>query len=429
MTVIKGALCLDSTGLAEIKNVAVEGGVITYVGDSLPEGTENAARVIDGRGHILTPGFVNAHTHVPMTLLRGLGGDKPLHEWLNDYILPAEDNLDGEVVKIGTTAAIAEMLRGGVTSFSEMYFFCDSIAEAVIDTGIKANISRSVVSFDDTADPAKDSRIAENVSLYETYHGAAEGRVKVEFSIHAEYTNVESYCRYIADLAKKYDTGIHIHLSETKSEHEEAKSRRSMSAAAFFESCGVFDVPVTAAHCVWLDEADIAMMAERGATAVHNPRSNLKLASGIMNLPLMQKHGLNVALGTDGSASNNKLDLISEMQLAAILHKGNNYDATAVPAGDAFRIATTGGLFSQGRCGGTVSVGAPADLVLLSIDRPGLCVEEDPLATLVYAADRSDVVMTMVDGRILYDHGVYTTIDTERLSADFICARNKLLGK
>jgi len=421
-------MCLDLFRESTVKNVVIEGNKVVFAGETFPDNYNTADRVIDGSGCILAPGFVNAHCHTPMTLLRGLGSDCPLDVWLNEHIFPVEDRLNGDLAYIGTLSAIAEMIRGGTTSFSDMYFFCDSIADAVIKTGMKANISRSIVSFDESEDPSTNPRIAETVSLFNEYNGAADGRVKIDFSLHAEYTNTERMCRYAAEIAQKYGMGMQIHLSETEKEHREAIARRGMTPTAFFEKCGVFNVPVSAAHCVWLDDNDMKIMAEHGATAVNNPRSNLKLGSGVMQYEKIAASGVNIALGTDGSASNNKLDLMSEMQLAAVLYKGVAHDATAVPAREILKSATAGGSISQGRDSGLgITEGMNADLILISCDRPGVSTAEDAISTLVYASDRSDVRMTMVDGRILFENGEYNTIDIERLKYDFVAARDKLM--
>lgn len=426
-TIFKNVICVDSDNRSYTANVTVEGKKVSYVGNDVQSNTGD--RIINGTGCILAPGFVNAHCHTPMTLLRGIGSDCPLDVWLNDHIFPAEDRLNGDLAYIGTMNAIAEMLRGGVTSFSDMYFYCDRIADAVIETGVKANISRSIVSFDESEDPVKNFRIGETVALIRDYHNAADDRVKIDVSLHAEYTNTERTCRYAAELAKEYGVGMQIHLSETEKEHLEGKARRGMTPAAFFEKCGVFDVPVSAAHCVWLEDDDIEILAKHGATAVHNPRSNLKLGSGIMPYGKFQKYGVNIALGTDGSASNNKQDLISEMQLAAILNKGVMHDATVVKASDALASATVCGSISQGReAVSVIKEGIPADLVLINCERPGVSSVEDAISTLVYATDRSDVVMTMVDGRILFENGEYNTIDTEKISYEYRQAREKLFS-
>ena len=426
-TLIKNAICLDIFGDSKVLNVLVDGNKVKYVGMDIPEGKFDDE--IDGTGCILAPGFVNAHCHTPMTLLRGIGSDCPLDVWLNDHIFPAEDKLNTELAHIGTMNAIAEMIRGGITSFTDMYFFCDAIAESVIQTGMKANISRSIVSFDPAEESSKNFRVSETETLIKDYHNVGDGRVKIDVSIHAEYTNTERMCRYAADLAKNYGVGMQIHLSETAKEHNECIERRGMTPTAFFEACGIFDVPVNAAHCVWLTDRDMEIMARHGATAVHNPRSNLKLGSGVMPYDRMKKAGVNIALGTDGSASNNKQSLIEEMQLAAILHKGISRDATVIPAAEVLLAATEGGALSQGREAATkICEGMTADLVLINCDRPGVSSVEDPVSTLVYASDRTDIVMTMVDGRILFDHGEYNTIDIEKIGYEYKAAREKLFS-
>ncbi len=425
-TVINNVIPFNSCDCSTV-SVVIEGKNVSYVGND-PD-ISDADRIIDGSGCIMSPGFVNAHCHTPMTLLRGIGSDCPLDVWLNDYILPAEDKLNGDLAYIGTMNAVAEMISGGVTSFSDMYFFCDKIADAVIESGVKANISRSVVSFDEAENPADNFRIGETVSLIRDYHNAADGRIKVDVSLHAEYTNTERMCRYAADLAKEYGLGMQIHLSETEKEHREGTVRRGMTPTAFFEKCGVLDVPVSAAHCVWLDDSDMEIMVRHGATAVHNPRSNLKLGSGVMPFKKMKDAGVNIALGTDGSASNNKQDLISELQLAAILHKGIMSDVAAITASDSIYAATAAGSISQGREAVTeIKAGIPADLILINADRPGVSSVEDPISTVAYATDRSDVVMTMVDGRIIYENGEYNTIDTEKISYEYKTARDKLFS-
>ena len=206
----------DSPGHAKKINIATDGETITYVGEEIPEGKFD--RTIKGN-YLVMPGFYNAHCHSAMTLFRGLGGDLPLKRWLDEAILPAEDRLDPGLVKLSSLAAIAEMIASGTVSFSDMYFFCESTAEAVLESGIKANISRSVVSFDENESPSDNFRVAEAVDLFKGWNKAGDGRIKVDFSLHAEYTNTPAMCEYLAELAHKYDAGMQIHLSETEDEH------------------------------------------------------------------------------------------------------------------------------------------------------------------------------------------------------------------
>lgn len=395
-------------------DVAIEGAFITAVGADLPVGPED--KQIDGRGDPLLPGFVNTHCHAAMTLFRGYGEDLPLSRWLNERIFPAEDRLTSESVYWGSMLAIAEMLRNGVTSFSDMYFFCPETAQAVLESGIKANLSRSLVSFTDGIKLNEDSRFAEAVALADAYHGAGEGRVKIDFSLHAEYTNRPDYCAAVGDYAASRGLGMQIHLSETEDEHNACIERHGKTPAAFFADLGVFRSPTTAAHCVWVTDEDIEILRTHGVTASHNPTSNLKLGSGVMPLRRLLDGGVNVALGTDGAASNNTLDVLRELRLTAILHKGINRQADITTAAELLPLATVNGARAQGRhdCG-TIAVGARADLILLDLSAPHNMPVYDLDATVAYSAEASDVRMTMVDGRILFADGAYTSIDVERL--------------
>lgn len=398
--------------------VAVADEHIAEIADTRPAGEFD--REVDGRGMLLCPGLYNAHCHSPMTLFRGYGEDLPLDRWLRERIFPAEDLLTPERVRAGAMLAIAEMVRGGIVSFTDMYFFTDTIAECVIETGVKANIGRAVMAFDPDVDMRNDVRMREAAALAEAYHGAAGGRVRVDMAIHAEYTNNQKSAAYVAEYARARGLGIQLHLSETEKEHQECIARHGRTPAEFFDALGVFDVPVTAAHCVWVSDGDIELMAARGVTAVHNPSSNLKLGSGVMPLRKLLDAGVNVALGTDGAASNNTLDLFKELHLAAILHKGVNRRPEGTRAAEIWRMATRNGALSQGRpdCG-TLEVGARADLILVDLESLNNLPAYDFYGTLVYSAGGADVALTMADGRILYERGEYKTLDVEFVKYEF----------
>lgn len=398
--------------------VTVENQYITDIKETRPNG--NFDRIIDCRGNLLTSGLYNAHCHAAMTLFRGYGEDLPLDKWLNDRIFPAEDRLNKESVLLGSLMAIAEMLKNGIVSFSDMYFFCEATADAVIGTGIKANVSRSIVSFDPSANPASDTRVAEAVSLYRDYNNAADGKLRVDFSLHAEYTNTKKYAAYVSELAAVNDTALQIHLSETEKEHCECIERHGCTPTEFFLDAGSFNVPVTAAHCVYLTDNDIDILSQYGATAVHNPISNLKLGSGVMQLPKFTERGVNVALGTDGTASNNQLDIFSELRFASVLHKGITRNPSVTTARSMWDMATANGAKAQCRfdCG-KAAVGYRADLILIDLDAVNNQPVFDLYNTLAYSANSSNVLMTMVDGKILYENGEYTTIDIEGLKSEF----------
>lgn len=399
---------------ASTVNVLVENERITYIGKEIP--STMVDRTVEGNGNLMLPAFYNAHCHSAMTLFRGYGDDLPLSRWLNEKIFPAEDRLNDERVYYGSLLAIAEMIRGGTVSFSDMYFFLDSTAEAVKESGIKANLSRSIVSFDPDIDVENDERINESLNVFKRWHGACDGRIKIDMSLHAEYTNVEKCCRYVGKLAKELNTGLQVHISETESEHRECIERHGVTPIKFFENAGVLDVPVTAAHCVWVDEDDMRIMKEHGVTVAHNPVSNLKLGSGIMPYRKMKEIGVNVALGTDGAASNNRLSVLRELQYATLIHKGAELDPTVTLARDVIDMATINGAVSQGRLDcGEIKVGNRADVILIDMEAIGNIPSYDFESSVCYSASESDVLMTVCDGRILYENGSYTSIDEERL--------------
>ena len=413
--ILKNVKLLPEYGFEEkTVNVTIENRTICEISAQLSDIFD--AEVIDCGGNLLIPAFYNAHCHAAMTLFRGYGEDLPLQRWLEERIFPAEERLTYQSVYSASKLAIAEMLRGGVVSFSDMYMFEDAVAEAVLETGIKANLSRSLVSFDPDIDATKDSRLKEALELVEKYQNADEGRLKIDLSLHAEYTNVPRYCAYVGEYAATHGLRMQLHLSETEKEHHECMMRHGKTPTEFFCDLGVFDPPTTAAHCVWVTDNDISILAQKGVSVAHNPISNLKLGSGVMPLRKMLDAGVNVAIGTDGVASNNRLDVLHDMQTAAILHKGISRDPAITVAAEMLPIATRNGALAQGRenCG-KIDVGYAADLVLIDCHSLHNIPSFDDYAMLTYSAQRSDVLMTMADGRILYRNGEYTSIDEERL--------------
>ncbi len=396
-------------------NVGITDDKISYIGTE-PWG-EAYDEVIDGQGNLLFSGFYNSHCHAAMSLFRGYGEDLPLDRWLNEKIFPAEDKLTERSVYTGTMLSIAEMLAGGIVSFSDMYMFEDVVARAAIESGIKANLARSIVSFDENEVPKESFRFIESDKLVHDYHLAENGRIRVDMSLHAEYTNTEKMCRAVAEYAKEHSLAIQMHISETEKEHEECKMRRGgRTPIAFAKDTGLLDSPFCAAHCVFVSEEDMEIMREKGVYVSHNPVSNLKLGSGVMPLEKMLARSVNVSLGTDGSASNNNLDIFKELKLAAILHKGVTRRADATDAHTVCCLATLGGAMAQGRADcGKIEVGKKADLILIDLDSLHNIPSYGYETTVAYSADSSDVRMTMVDGKILYKNGEYTTIDIEKL--------------
>ena len=392
--------------------VGVTDGKISYIGRSAPE--EAPQQIVDGTGMVLMPGLINCHTHLPMTILRGYADDYDLKTWLEDYIFPREDRLDDRAVKAGALLGIAECLRFGVTSVSEMYDHIGAIAEAVAESGIKANLSRGTTMFiGDEFDFETFPACRELVAAKEKWHGYDAGRIQIEASIHAEYTSTYQLWDALAEYAYNEGLGLQIHLSETKNEHESCKEKYGLTPTQLLDCHNVFLPRTTAAHCVWLEPEDRALLAKRGVSAVHCPVSNLKLGSGTADVAAMVKAGMNVCLGTDGAASNNNLDMFEEIKAAALTAKGRTCDPTALNARAALLMATVCGAKAQGReheCG-QIKLGYDADLILLDFTAPHLIPTHSVISSLVYSASGHDVCMTMVRGKILYAAGKYTTID------------------
>ncbi|MBQ3217188.1 MAG: amidohydrolase, partial [Oscillospiraceae bacterium] len=376
--------------------VGVTEGKISYLSRKAPQ--EQPRQIINGEGMVLMPGLINCHTHLPMSPLRGYADDVDLATWLNDHIFPREERLDGRCVKAATLLSIAECLRFGTTSVSDMYYFCDEVAEAAAESGIKANISRAVSYFGDEFDFEKHPATRELVELKEKWHNYDKGRIRIEAAIHGEYTSNHQVWEAVSEYAKNEGLRMHVHLSESQSEHESCKERHGLTPAQVLDCHHVFDVPTIAAHCVWLEEEDRKLLAKRKVTAVHNPCSNLKLASGCAKVQEMIRAGMNVALGTDSNASNNDLDMFKEIRAASYMAKGSSLDPKSLPAEAALMMATVCGARAQGReaeCG-MIKVGLDADLILLDFTQPHLMPCHNVMSHLVYCVSGHDVVMTMV---------------------------------
>lgn len=392
--------------------VGVLGDKIDYIGTEKPQ--KDYGEEYDGKGRVLSSGFVNLHTHSPMTLLRGYAENLPLDRWLNEKVFPFEDRLNCDRAYYGTMLSIAEMLSCGTTSFTDMYFFGDGVMRAVIDSKAKINFGRSIVSFVDE-DITKNDRFQEGVYLAEKYHNTQNGKIKIDMSLHAEYTNTLS----IIEQFGEYTTGKgfvnHIHLSETANEHNNCKEKYGKTPARLFYDARVFDSPTILAHCVYAEDEDIDIFREKGVTVAHCPASNLKLGSGVCDTYKMLNKGVNVGIGTDSAASNNGLDIMREMYLAALLPKGIQNKAHIVTPEDVYKMATINGYKAQGRqdCG-TIKVGNKADLIVIDMTTPNMYPDFDILNNIVYSANKSNVVLTMIDGEVLYKNGEFTTIDIEK---------------
>lgn len=413
------ALLMDEENtLLDPAYVVVEGERIAAVSSTRPQGP--FAQEIDCGGNVLMPGLVNAHTHIPMTLMRGYAGGCDLHTWLNDWIFPAEAKLDDRAVRAGADLALAELIAGGVTTIADMYMHTPAIAQAVLAAGISANLSCGGVYFGAPGDfsPATCPDCDHQRQLTEEFHEAGNGQILVDASIHGEYTSNVPLWQWMADYAQRKGLGMHVHVSETQSEHEGSLTRWGLTPFRILDRYGVWDTRAIAAHCVWTTEDDWAGMAEKGVTCVHNPVSNLKLGSGVAWIPAMKAAGVPIALGTDGVSSNNNQDMFEEMKFATVLHNGVTRDPLALLPQDVLAMATREGAKALGRQTGRIAPGYVADLILVDFTRPHLTPCHSVMDNLVYAAHGSDVVMNMARGKIIYKDGTFLTLDLEKIQAE-----------
>lgn len=382
--------------------------------------------VIDAEGALLMPGLVNAHGHAAMTLLRCVGGGLPLQRWLNEEIFPVEAVLTGQDVAAGTSLATLEMLACGTTFFSEMYDFPWEDGEAIKKSGMKANLSRVGLCFDPETDMKDWPRASECAEFVDSFSDPS-GRVRPEFCFHSEYLTTEKFVEHMTDEIKaRPGVTLNVHISETALEHEECISRHGLTPIEYFDRFGLVGPGFTAAHCVWVSDGDLEIMRDRGASLVHNPSSNMKLGSGFAPIAQALEMGVNVALGTDGTASNDNLDMFEEMHVAALIHKGEENEPTLLTAGQVLDMATVNGARALGRPDtGELAVGKKADIIAVDLGKPHMRGPWNgdgsplPIEALVYSAQGSDVVMTMVDGEILYDHGRYTRVDRDAVYREF----------
>jgi 5-methylthioadenosine/S-adenosylhomocysteine deaminase len=382
----------------------------------------SADETIDCGGKVLMPGLVNAHTHVPMTLLRGLADDLRLDVWLMGYMLPVErEFVTPEFVRLGTLLACAEQIRSGVTTFNDMYFFEDHIAQATADAGLRAVCGQSVMKY-----PSPDaSSYEDSIAMAREYIQKWKGHPLVVPSIapHAPYSTTPEILRACAEIAKEFDVPLHIHISETAFEVDNMRNEQGMPVVPYIKKQGVLEAKVIAAHCVHVDPGELRTLKNAKAGVAHNPSSNLKLASGFAPVQKMLEIGLNVGIGTDGPASNNDLDMFEEVRLASFVAKASSNDPTVVPAATALLMATRMGAqaLHLGDITGSLEVGKRADLILVDTSpvHNSPRFRRDPhnaYAQLVFASKSTDVTDVMVNGEwLMRDHNLLTLNEKELL--------------
>lgn len=391
-----------------------------------PEERASSPRGIDLSGAIVMPGIVDAHCHAPMTLLRGVGGGLPLKRWLEEAIFPVEARMTDEDVAAGMTWGAMELLAGGVTCVADMYEHSLAGAAALAETGIKANVCRPGLAFDDGTPKG---RLEECIDFVRNFRDS-NGGLLADICIHSEYLTDEKFCRALAEANREFTRPLNVHVSETKREHEECIARHGKTPIAYLAETGLLDYGGYAAHCVWCTDDDFKIMADRNVSLVHNPSSNMKLASGFARVCRAAELGVNVALGTDGPASNDNLDMFEEMHLTSLIHKGVLLDPTVLSPWEVIEMATVNGAKALGRYDtGEIAVGKAADFCVVALDKPHLNPCVDPANLIVHSAHASDVAMTIVDGRIVYERSPeqsWIDINHERAKFDFEMSLRRL---
>lgn len=417
----------DDAHIPFIENaeILINDNLIVYAGPKAEAPDFEADEIIDGRGALAMPGLCNMHTHTPMTLLRSIGSDLPLDRWLNDAIFPVERHLTDDAVRAGTDLGILEMLRFGTTSFNDMYMHMDMEAEAVRDSGMRALLGHGVVDFDESC-----SDLLPNIALIEKWNHAADDRIRVALAPHSEGATTQKVMEKIREAAETYKVPVHIHVSETKLDFDGSIERRGLTPPQYLEKLGLLEFPVLAAHCVWFTDEDIELFARRGAVILHNPVSNLKLASGIAPISKMLEMGCKVALGTDGVASNNNLNLWEEIKLMPMLQKGTTLDPTVVSPAQTIAAATSVGAKALGYENlGLLKEGYLADLILVNISDNHMLPCNDMEGNLVYSTQGSDVTLTMANGKVLYRDGIFTTLDEKLVQKRAVNEAQKLFER
>jgi 5-methylthioadenosine/S-adenosylhomocysteine deaminase len=410
---------LERTDLAIADDKII--GIGSIPEDFVPE------QILEGQDRIVLPGLINSHTHLSMTLMRNYADDLDFWPWLMERIKPLEDYLTPEDVRIGARLGLAELIRGGTTCFHDMYFHLDQVAEEVESAGLRACLCGTL--FDSSGQGEQMLRDA--VELHQHWDSQAEGRIRIAMGPHSTYLCSPEYLREILQETLRLQCGWHTHLCETEQEVENCRQQHGKTPVQLLADLDCFEVPVVAAHGIYVDEQDQCLLREGKVSIAHNPSSNLKLANGIAPIQSLLHQGVNVCLGTDGAASNNNLNLFEEMHLAALLQKWANQDAKSLPASQVLRMATIQGAQALGLDHqiGSLEVGKQADLIMIDTSQPHLAPRHDPIALLVYSAQASDVCTVIVNGRILLGDRILQTLDQSSLLEQASQQTQKLLQR
>jgi 5-methylthioadenosine/S-adenosylhomocysteine deaminase len=412
---IKNAFILNPNNFEENKkSLLIKNDLIAEISDEIDE--SNVDKIIDAQGKILLPGFINTHTHLSMTLFRGLADDLSLDSWLNDHIWPMEANLNGDYCYIGALLGAVELIKSGTTTFSDMYFYMEDVARAIDEAGIRAVLSYGMIDFGDAE--KREAEIKENLTLFENCNGMADGRIKVFFGPHSPYTASEELLIKVRQLANEYNMGIHIHVSETQKEIDDVSADKGLRPFEYLDKIGFLGPDVLAAHCVWLSDDEIEIIKKNGVKVSHNPCSNMKLASGIAPVSKLIENDVCVSIGTDGASSNNNLDLIEELKTASLLQKVSTLDPNVLNSHQAIAMGTIKGAEALGLEDeiGSIEVGKKADIILIDTNSANMVPDSSTLTSnIIYSANGSNVDTTICNGKILMENKKLTVLDEQEI--------------
>lgn len=397
-------------------DLAIDGKTIAAIG-RVPAGFA-ADETIDARDHVALPGFFNAHSHAAMTLERGYAEDLDIVRWFNERIWRMESALTEEDVYWGTALAACEMIRSGTVGFSDLYFWMSQAARVVAESGMKALLGWGVFGSDFAAEMGSTTlELTEN--FVSEFQNSSNGRIKTILAPHSPYICSERFLVRAAASARKLGVGCHIHVSETRDQLEKSLQEHGKTPVRYLDDLGIFDNPSIAAHAIHITDEDIDILAKKRASVVQCVKTHMKLAMGTTRVPDLQKAGVNVALGADGPASNNDMDMLEVTRLAALIQKHDRQDATLLPSTQVLKLATQNGARAMGFTNsGVLKEGADADLILINMDRPHLVPRHDLAANIVHSARGSDVAYVIVDGKILMRRGELTTLDEEKIKRE-----------
>lgn len=412
-----------NSDFVEVTDVVINGSKISYIGNV--EDEKEYDKIIDATNKLVMPGFINMHTHIPMSYYRSYSDDMLLFDWL-ESIWKTEDLLNSEEIYYGTMLGISELIKSGTTCFNDMYTFGSTIAKAAENAKFRAVIGHTLM---DKERAAQGENFGVSRELFKKYHESSNDRIRTIIGAHAIYTISEEYLKEIIDFAKEMETKIHIHISESKEELENCIKQHGKSPVEYLNDLGFFELDVLAAHCVHLSDNDIKILREKGIHVLYNPISNLKLANGFARIVDMKNEGINISLGTDSCGSNNNLSMFEEIKTAAIVNKGLTNNPTSLPAIEVIRMATINGAKALGIDDkvGSIKVGKNADITIIDLNKTHLRPTHNIVSLIVYAMQSSDVDTVLVDGNILMENRKLLTINENEVLRNIDKCINRLM--